>query len=400
MVSLGALLAITVGFAWLAVVSFRFIHENITGISNLKPVEVVGDQQTVFRWRKDACEPRDIPDAPARAYRDAGGEVHLIASHYVSRQMTGRDLNHLTNRCPVILRSAYSTLPRTFEDHEWIFSTYTLDGRTVFALIHDEYHGNFRAGTCLPQSLEPCFYGAVTLAASKDGGDTFRHARPPPGHLIAEVPYRYRLGRGPSGIFHPSNIVRKDGYYYYALVATHKYGAQRGGACVIRTNRLSDPASWRAWDGDGFDVRFVDPYKVRVAASKHVCEPVSPEAIADMTMSLTFNTYFDKYLLVGPAVDYSARKRRNLWGFYYALSDDLVHWSRRKLIKEAEIPQTYRCGDADPVQYPSVLDPGSKSRNFETTGRQPYLYFTRFHYSGCRQTLNRDLVRVPIKFSK
>jgi hypothetical protein len=47
-----------------------------------------------------------------------------------------------------------------------------------------------------------------------------------------------------------------------------------------------------------------------------------------------------------------------------------------------------------------VLDPQSKSRNFETTGRRPYLYFTRFHYSACQQTLDRDLVRVPIEFRK
>ena len=50
--------------------------------------------------------------------------------------------------------------------------------------------------------------------------------------------------------------------------------------------------------------------------------------------------------------------------------------------------------------YGSVLDPDSTSRNFETSGRHPYLYFTRLHYKACVQTLDRDLVRVPIQFSK
>jgi hypothetical protein len=87
-------------------------------------------------------------------------------------------------------------------------------------------------------------------------------------------------------------------------------------------------------------------------------------------------------------------------GFYYSLSGDLVHWSARKLVQEAVVPQTYRCGDQDPVYYPSVLDPKSSSPNFETTGRQAYLYYTRFHYKACAQTQDRDLVRVPVEFTK
>ena len=51
--------------------------------------------------------------------------------------------------------------------------------------------------------------------------------------------------------------------------------------------------------------------------------------------------------------------------------DDLLHWEPRKLIREAELLQTYKCGDRDPACYPSVLDPRSGSRNFETTGRTP-----------------------------
>jgi hypothetical protein len=62
--------------------------------------------------------------------------------------------------------------------------------------------------------------------------------------------------------------------------------------------------------------------------------------------------------------------------------------------------QNYRCGDPDPVYYGSLLDPDSSSPNFETSGRHAYLYFTRFHYKACRQTLDRDLLRVPIEFSK
>ena len=56
--------------------------------------------------------------------------------------------------------------------------------------------------------------------------------------------------------------------------------------------------------------------------------------------------------------------------------------------------------DADPVDYPSVLDPDRPSRNFETTGEQAYLYFTCFNYASCRETFDTDEIRVPIEFSK
>jgi hypothetical protein len=85
---------------------------------------------------------------------------------------------------------------------------------------------------------------------------------------------------------------------------------------------------------------------------------------------------------------------------YFSLSKDLIHWSERRLIREAELPWTYRCGDHNPILYPSLLDPGSQSRNFETTGRHPYLYFTRLNYSSCEMTADRDLLRVPVELGK
>jgi len=132
----------------------------------------------------------------------------------------------------------------------------------------------------------------------------------------------------------------------------------------------------------------------------HVCAPVSFPEIAKMTGSLTYNTYLEKYVLVSPSAQEIPGKRGPTWGFYYSTSDDLIHWEPRRLIREAVLSSSYRCGDPNPVGYPSLLDPESTSRNFETTGERPWLYFTRFHYEQCRNVPNRDLVRVRVRFSR
>jgi len=48
-----------------------------------------GSRSVVFNTATDSCELIDIPDAPARAFRDYQGTVHLIAAHYIMRQDVG-----------------------------------------------------------------------------------------------------------------------------------------------------------------------------------------------------------------------------------------------------------------------------------------------------------------------
>jgi hypothetical protein len=241
-----------------------------------------------------------------------------------------------------------------------------------------------------------CWYNAITFARSDDGGRTYRR-RAGPAALVATAPYRYEPDAGSYGVFTPSNIVyRKADRHYYVLARVGGHDAQARGACLLRTSRLSDPRSWRTWDGSGFGVRFIDPYTDQGPPDEHTCEPVAPGQIDVMSMSLTWNTYIDRYLLVGEAAGPSPERI----GIYFSVSRDLVHWSDRRLIRVVEAPWTFECGDPNPATNPSVIDPASGSRNFETSGRRPWLYFTRFHYSGCEQTLDRDLARVRIELSK
>jgi hypothetical protein len=321
--------------------------------------------------------------------------VNLIAASYVNRRLIGPDLDHLDHPCDVIMGSELNPDPAAFGDHEWIAAPYTTDGKTIFALVHDEYQGNLHPGRCAAGVYQPCWFNSITYAVSRDGGRTFTRP-PPPLRLVATVPYQYEPGTGPYGLFEPSNVVfnRKDGYFY-ALLHAERHSDQSAGVCAIRTRTLSRPDSWRGWDGDGFSVQFVDPYtSPPQQPSDHVCTPVDGD-LRGMSHSLTYNTYFGKFMLLG-----NATLRPGRGGIFFSLSDDLVQWSPPRLIKTVELVYTYQCGDAEPIAYPSIIDPASTSRTFETAGREPYLYFTRFHYDGCTQTLDRDLVRVRIRFSK
>jgi len=353
-------------------------------------ISTSGPTQVTFDWTTDRCEDLDLPDLPARAFRDADGRTQLISAHFINRRFTGPDLDHLTHGCSIVLGSDSNPDPAAFDDEEWIAAPYTPDGRTVYALVHDEYHGWAHPGQCATAGYDAkCWYNAITLATSTDGGATY--VDQPAPRLVASVPYRYIPNGGPTGVFTPSNIVHNDADgYYYALVYVDLRDSYIGN-CLIRTRNLADPGSWRAWTGgQTFTMTFVDPYGPNASPTDHLCRPPSKQQPADLQPnSLTYSTEARQWLLVGQALN----------GAYLSLSPDLVHWSAPKLFFPAQATWNYQCGDPDPIAYPSLIDSTSPSRNFETVGKTAYLYFTQFHYANCQQTLDRDLVRVPVRIT-
>jgi hypothetical protein len=360
------------------------------------PVNILGPEEIVFDWTTDRCETEDIPDLPARAFRDADDKVQLIATHFINRRMIGDDLASVVRDCNVIMVSDMDADPSQYNDREWISAVYTQDGVNIHALVHNEYQGSAHPGMCSSGNYFSCWYNSITYASSMDMGLTYTHA-PAPQHRVANVPYKYVDGDGPYGIFEGSNIIRspKDGYYY-KLLHLEKYGEQDWGMGVMRTQALEDPTSWRCWDGEGFNASFIDPYiEENYYPADHVCKPVSRDNIEKMADSLTYNTFFKKYLLVGAAGLYDPDVGEVVHGFYYSLSDDLINWSPRQLLMKAKLWWTpFLPGDS--YGYPSLIDPDDDSMNFEYTDKQVYLYYTRWHIGS---TYDRDLVRVPIEFN-
>ena len=354
-----------------------------------------GPPQTVFDWSSQACADDEFADLPVRAYRDDRGRVHLLLPHFNTWRLSGPDLNHLHNPCRKVMRSSFDRTPSDFNEKEWIASLYTDDGRRIAALVHEEYHGT-KPGTCVRTDPASCWYNAVTFAHSDDGGRSFRQPSPPT-QLVAASTDRYRPDVPPTGIFSPSNIVQDADGNSYALVVSRGPNGSIG-TCLIRTPDPFDPAAWRAWDGGGFSIHFADPYRATTDSAR-TCATVATPEVSAMHESLTYNTYLHRYLLVGLA-SLPHPGGKPLTGVYFSLSGDLIHWTHRRLLMEATTVQTFHCGGPNPIAYPSLIDPHSDSRTFAATGRRPYLYYTRFNYQTCQPTLDRDLVRQPVVFSR
>ncbi|MEN8241163.1 MAG: hypothetical protein ABFS17_04525 [Chloroflexota bacterium] len=360
-------------------------------------LKIVGEEEIVFDWSADRCAFHNIPDLAFRAFKDAEGQVQAILSSDNNYRMVGTDLNTLQLDCDPIMQSAHNADPAMYADAEWVAAPYTEDGETIYALVHNEYQGHTHPGQCPQNDYFPCWDNSITLAVSIDGGRTYQEALPSPDNLVARFPYPYAAGEGPEGFRAPSNIIKGQDGYYYNFFNVSEYGTQEQWVCLMRTPDLSEPSAWRFWDGVAFEGRFADPYRDEIGEpGGHICPPIDRDNIGHgLNESITFNTYLNRYVLVGISADWL--EEREVWGFYYAFSDDLVHWSRRKLLIEMELPWTVDSPGSDLSHlYPSLLDPESDSRNFETTGKTAYLYFTRNNFG--HGSLDRDLIRIQVEF--
>ena len=139
-------------FVLVVLVSYQLLHADSASekVTSLEPVRIVGAEETVFSWAKESCEEEDIPDLPARAFRDARDRVHLISAHHINRQFVGPTLDRVSHDCNVTMPSGNRSQPSLFDDREWLAAPYTRDGRTVYSLVHNEYRGNEHPGDVPP----------------------------------------------------------------------------------------------------------------------------------------------------------------------------------------------------------------------------------------------------------
>ncbi|WP_245637020.1 hypothetical protein [Azospirillum thiophilum] len=354
-------------------------------------VRTAGEPETVTSWQRDACARSDAPDTPARAFRDAGGTVHLVASHSIARALTGPSLDAVRPNCAIIFQGHGQDDPRLHDDRGWISSFYTADGKTVHALVSNEFHAQKRPALCPSGEYMRCWRNSITAAVSTDGGASFQLSAAPPGHTVATLPYPYSGDAGQrTGYFAPSNIIR-HGDHWYAFFWAERFRAQKRGACLLRTDDIADPQAWRGWDGKSFSVRFVRDGQEGDAPETHTCAPVAPGMLQGTVRSVV------RHRTSGLFIATLAMSRDGVSGIWTTTSRDLLSWSKPDLLWAAPLLFRYGCGDAAAFDYPALLDPASQSRNFEDAGKTAYVYMTRLNLDKCKITWNRDLIRLPVE---
>ncbi len=354
---------------------------------------VTGRPETVYDWQTERCTTWDIPDTPARAWRDAEGEVHLLAGSETTRIASGPSLSRLRRSCDVVHEGRHDDDPAAFSDRVWIAAPYRDDSRLV-ALAHVEFHGHLRRGLCPEGGYMACWWNVIVELESGDGGQSF-DTSPGAGALVAALPYRASFATGRrEGYFNPSNIVRR-GDFLYAFLFAEAHAAQRRGACLIRRPLGGGPDDWRAWDGQGFSIRFADPYREALAdPAAHVCKPV-PGIVSTLTSVVRMRAG-SGYLAVTPASlhDAAGRVRTGIW---WTRSEDLVTWEKPQLLLEVPLLWRRDCLAEAAYAYPSLIDESSPADNFEDVGALFWLYLVEMPLrTDCTIGPERDLIRYPV----
>jgi hypothetical protein len=351
-----------------------------------------GPEEAVFVHARDACERWDIPDAPARAWRDHEGRVRLVAGADPNRAMVGPTLGAVRRDCAVIHRGARDDDPGAYDDRVWIAAVHTVDGRRVEALAHVEFHGHARPGLCDAGAYLPCWRNAVTQLVSEDGGARFGGGGR--GALVAAAPRPYGRGqRARVGYFNPSNVVESDGWLHAFLFA-ERDGPQRRGVCAVRRPLDGGPSDWRAWDGRGFAATFADPHRAPPDdPARHVCAPLPglTGALSGVVRHLPSGRWLAVTAMVGR--DGAGAPVPGVW---WTASDDLIAWDPPRLLLAAPLQWRHAC---EPLlyAYPTLMDDDGPSRLFDAADDRFWLYLTRMTAKGCRPGPERDLIRIPVR---
>jgi hypothetical protein len=364
-------------------------------------VTITGPKETVFDYDTMRCNDSDFPDGTVQPFRDSTGRLQALTG---TRRMVGTNFNDLVSDCArgALVSSPLDPNPAHYNYLRWLSAVYTENGRDVYGLVHEEWHGWELPGACpAGPGKRRCGVVGVTFAESHDNGDTFTEPAPP-DNFVATVPPRPVVDAVRPGLVGVSTPIKKGSYYYALGLTTAGPDTGGDGVCIMRSPDITDPASWREWDGASFSVRPQNPFYENIAPSRtHICEPIAYDEIQSMIRSLTYNTYLGKYVLTGTAVKYDPARSQIVYGFYFSLSDDLIHWSMRQLLLEIPSLMSHQCGGPDAGSYPSLIDHDSTDRNYRTGDATMYLYYVEMHYNdACQLTLNRDVVRVPIQFSQ
>ena len=348
-------------------------------------------RQTIYDWAADTCPDHFFPDAPARAYRRADGKFVLLAEEGDNWQMVGSTPFDLKVSCaPILSSSSYSATTRGSIGIE---ATYTEDGKTVFGVGGQDLSPLAFANGCIDNHGGSCWLNDLQAVRSSDMGQHFDIVSQNNGDIAAMTHMPENNWKSPEGFFTSSNIFKRAGYYYMFALAQDAYTGHSWN-CLLRTSNLADPSSWRGWDGKAF--AGVPHPTAQRPAIPIPCAHIAVDQLFDTVQSVNYIPSKGLYIAVSLARLQLAGDSMPISGVYYSTSADLLTWTPvQRLMVLPRVPKQDSMTEAD--SYPVLIDPFSRTRNFETIDSQyPVLTFTVNHLDQGNGTMNRDVVAVPL----
>jgi hypothetical protein len=350
------------------------------------PVAVESGPAVVYDYKAENCEKIDIPDTFLRAFRRYDGKVVALATHYINRPLIGNSLADLHHDCHVVYQGRNLSDPSTFDNQTWIAATWTEDGHTVTGVGHNEYHSDRFSGTCKFETEAQCWYNSIVLLHSTDGGMSFsRTDAGSPRPLIA-APFRNEVLQGrPRGYFDPSNIVTL-GEYKYIMIAQRGISADTSGRCLLRSKTPESLDGWAMYDGHDFVPVAGSPYNGQQPQAR--CAPVTGlHGTLGSVVRIRGTDLFAAF-----SID-AINDEKQAGAIEVSFSKDLTHWSGNHVIMNLPAFWSKYCPGGYRYNYPSVVDDLDEGRNFDTIGKQAWLFLVR---SQCAITMDRDLVRFRL----
>ncbi|CAB9517857.1 expressed unknown protein [Seminavis robusta] len=381
-------------------------------------ISVIGDPINVWRSPDSyhRCHQIDVPDIPTRAFAETNNnhqhnKIHMIQGSTEYHIMTGSSLLDVKRNCDIAFNKTANPDPSQFAANEFLDSpvAFPNNNGTVVAISHTEFPGNRYDQCPLPKAYPHCWTVTMGLMISHDFGRTWAHARPPPHHLVAAVPYQYNATQLASGWGDPSNILRSplnDGYYYMAAWNRNTVGLQSAGVCMMRTKTLMDPSSWRGWNGHDYSVSFVSPYVSWRGwngidyAESFVSPYPSPKddefdpahhicTVLDVDTSQLDPTQCNPFGLVwSPSLELFLLTWGCLNGygpFYVTTSTDLIHWSAPQHLYDKSMLPLGVAKNVTSMHYPNLMDVAAPDQfgdaNYNTIGATPHLFWVSFGHN-------------------
>ena len=280
--------------------------------------------------------------------------------------------------CKSIFTSSLNPNFNAFDGSAWVAGTYDT-GKGIYAMLHTEYYGGDwghhlpKTARCPSGDPQICWFSSVGGAVWNAATQTFVRQGGAPNFVVARPALAYNPNRA-VGYWTNTNIVKnnEDNYYYMYLTLWAPTGTMY---CPTRTKDISNPASWRAWDGQDFTVDVHNGGNCATTDS-----PLLPTYIG-------YNTYLKKYISVGYLQNHIS----------YSTSSDLIHWS-----KGVSLGILTAANRTILDVYPSLVDfqaltqvgyPNSMSGAL--TGKSPALVYVHFWPDGHRTAMVKQLTFNP-----